>query len=99
MKEKISEEKIFYTYMLRCSDGSLYTGYTTDIESRLRAHNSGKGAKYTRSRLPVSLAYCETYTTKNEAMSREAVIKQLTKVQKEALIKKACNKNFIRTVT
>lgn len=64
-------DKINYTYIVRCSDGTLYTGWTTDVERRVRTHNSGKGAKYTRSRLPVTLVYYETYPTKQEAMRRE----------------------------
>ncbi len=76
----------WYVYMLRCSDGSLYTGYTDDIDRRLACHNSGKGAKYTRSRLPVHLVYREEYVDKPTALKREYAIKQLPKVQKEALI-------------
>ncbi len=76
----------YYTYMVRCSDGTLYTGYTTDMEKRLKAHNSGKGSKYTRSRLPVSMVYYEEFGSKEEAMSREWHIKRLTRSQKEMLI-------------
>lgn len=83
--EKDSKE--FYTYILRCADGSLYTGYTTDLEARVNAHNSGKGAKYTRTRLPVSLVYYETFNTKQDAQRREALIKQMGKREKEKLIK------------
>lgn len=75
-----------YTYIVKCSDGSLYTGWTTDVEKRMQAHNSGKGAKYTKSRRPVTLVYCEEFQTKKEAMQREYAIKQLTRVQKEKLI-------------
>lgn len=75
-----------YTYILRCADGTLYTGWTNDIEKRLAAHNAGKGAKYTKPRLPVELVYFETHATKEEAMSREYEIKQLTRTQKETLI-------------
>lgn len=64
-----------YVYMLECSDGSLYTGYTTNIDKRLDTHNSGKGAKYTRSRLPCKLVYVEVYISKQEAMCREWYIK------------------------
>lgn len=64
-------DKMNYTYIVQCSDGTLYTGWTTDVERRVRTHNSGKGAKYTRSRLPVTLVYYETYPTKQEAMRRE----------------------------
>lgn len=75
-----------YTYLLRCADGTLYCGWTNDIEKRLAAHNSGKASKYTRSRLPVELVYLETFETKQEAMSREARIKRLSRRQKLALI-------------
>ena len=74
-----------YTYIVRCADGTLYTGWTNDIEKRLQAHNSGGGAKYTRSRLPVSLVYYESYETKEEAMSREWHIKRMTHTQKTKL--------------
>ena len=59
-----------YTYILECSDGTLYTGWTNNLEQRLKAHNSGKGAKYTRSRIPVTLVYYEAYLTQQQAMSR-----------------------------
>jgi putative endonuclease len=75
-----------YTYLLRCADGTLYCGWTNDIEKRLAAHNSGKASKYTRSRLPAELVYLEVYETKQEAMSREAQIKRLSRRQKLALI-------------
>ncbi len=75
-----------YAYLLRCADSSLYAGYSTDPERRARVHNSGKGAKYTRSRLPVSLAYTEGFAEKSEALRREAALKKLTHSQKEALI-------------
>ena len=74
-----------YTYMVRCQDGTLYTGWTNHLEKRIAAHNSGKGAKYTRNRGPVALVYAEEFETKQEAMSREAKIKRLTKAEKEKL--------------
>ena len=79
----------FFVYMLRCADGTLYTGYTTDLDARLRLHNGeGKGgAKYTRSRRPVTLAYFEEYEEKSAALRRECEIKKLSKAKKEALIK------------
>ena len=80
-----------YTYILRCADGTLYTGWTNDLEHRVRAHNSGKGAKYTRSRRPVSLVYWESYSTKEEAMGREYSIKHLTRSEKEQLIRENNN--------
>ena len=74
-----------YTYILKCKDETLYTGWTNDIEKRLEAHNAGKGAKYTKTRRPVVLAYYEEYATRSEAMRREAAIKKLTKKEKEAM--------------
>lgn len=76
-----------YTYILRCGDGSLYTGWTNNLEKRLEVHNAGRGGRYTRSRLPVKLVYYESFDTKNEAMRREAAIKKLTRQEKEKLIK------------
>ena len=76
-----------FTYILECSDGSLYTGWTNDLERRVRAHNAGKGAKYTKSRRPVKLVYFETYSSKEEAMRREWEIKQLSREEKLNLIK------------
>lgn len=75
-----------YTYILSCADGSLYTGWTNDLEKRLAAHNAGKGGKYTRSHRPVALAYYEEFSTKEEAMRREAAIKNLTRPEKLKLI-------------
>ena len=75
-----------YTYILSCADGTLYTGWTNDLERRLAAHNAGKGGKYTRVRLPVTLVYHEEFDTKEEAMSREYAIKQMTRAQKMKLI-------------
>ena len=75
-----------YTYLLRCADGSLYCGWTNDLDKRVEKHNSGNGAKYTRSRLPVELVYYEVFDTKKEAMSREFHIKRMTKQEKEKLI-------------
>lgn len=79
-------KRMNYTYILRCSDESLYTGWTNDLRKRIRAHNEGKGAKYTKSRVPVSLVYFEEYETKQEAQKREYAIKRLTKKQKLSLI-------------
>ena len=76
-----------YTYILRCGDGSFYTGWTNNLGKRLEAHNAGRGGRYTRSRLPVKLVYSESFDTKNEAMRREAAIKKLTRQEKEKLIK------------
>ena len=78
-----------YTYILKCSDKSLYTGWTNNLDKRVEDHNSGKGAKYTRSRRPVVLAYYEQFETKDEAMRREWEIKRLTRKKKLALIQSA----------
>lgn len=76
----------WFVYILRCRDGSLYTGYTDDVERRLSVHRSGRGAKYTRSRLPVELAYWEELPDKSAALKREAAIKKLSRQQKLQLI-------------
>lgn len=75
-----------YTYILRCADGTYYCGWTNNLDRRLKAHNEGKGAKYTRSRRPVTLVYYEAFSTKEEAMRREYEIKQLPRKKKEELI-------------
>ena len=75
-----------WVYILRCGDGSLYTGWTNDLERRLAAHASGKGGKYTRSHLPVELVYYESLPSSHEAMSRERQIKALSRREKLALI-------------
>ena len=77
-----------YVYILKCSDASFYTGWTNNLEKRLAAHNSGKGAKYTRTRLPVELVYYEAFESKSEAMSREWHIKRLKRQEKCELIQK-----------
>lgn len=80
-----------YTYLLECSDGTLYCGWTNDLEKRVNAHNSGCGAKYTKPRRPVRLVWYETFETKEEAMSREAKVKQLSRKQKEELVAQGPN--------
>lgn len=75
-----------YTYIVQCSDGTYYCGWTNDLEKRIAAHNSGQGARYTGSRRPVSLVYFEEYGTKEEAMRREWQIKQLKRTEKIQLI-------------
>lgn len=77
-----------FTYIVKCADGSFYTGWTTDLDRRIETHNSGKGAKYTRPRLPVVLVYYEAFATKEEAMRREAAIKKLSRQRKEELVAK-----------
>lgn len=79
-------EHLNYTYILRCADGTYYTGWTTDLEKRIEQHNKGAGAKYTRSRLPVVLVYYEVFPTKEAAMSREWHIKRFSRQQKEQLV-------------
>lgn len=75
-----------YVYIVRCADGSLYTGWTTDLNKRIETHNAGKGAKYTRSRLPVSLVFYETFGSEHEARSREWHIKRMSRAEKLSLI-------------
>ena len=76
-----------YAYIVECADGTYYCGYTNDLGKRIETHNRGKGAKYTKPRLPVVLVYFEEFDTKEEAMSREWHLKQLSHAQKQALIK------------
>lgn len=78
----MTEEKVNYIYIIQCADGTLYTGYTTDLENRMAAHNSGAGAKYTRGRGPVRLLYSEAFETKGEALKRENQIKKLDRAGK-----------------
>ena len=75
-----------YTYMVRCKDGTLYTGWTNNLKKRIKAHNLGKGAKYTKSRRPVKLVYCEEFSTREEAMKREYAIKRMKKKEKEKMV-------------
>ena len=83
-----------YTYILECVDGTFYTGWTNDIEKRLAAHNSGKGAKYTRNRTPVRLVHLEEFSSKEEAMQREYEIKNFSRQQKLKLIQKGAKCKF-----
>ena len=85
MTEK--KEENHYVYIVECADGSYYTGYTNNLEKRIKVHNSGKGAKYTKSRLPVRLIYWECFESKQEAMRREWKIKQMPRRKKEELKK------------
>lgn len=82
-----------YTYILKCSDNTYYTGWTKDLDNRLKTHNSGQASKYTRVRLPVSIIYYEYFESDNDAMKREVAIKRLTRTGKEDLIK--LNKNYL----
>lgn len=76
----------YYAYFARCCDASLYAGYTDDLKKRELAHNEGKGARYTRARLPVKIIYFEVFSSKSEAMKREYQFKRLTKKDKELLV-------------
>ena len=76
-----------YTYILECVDGTLYCGWTNDLDCRVAAHNAGKGAKYTKSRRPVVLKYYESFSTRQEAMRREWEIKQLSRKEKLELVR------------
>ena len=79
----------YFTYILKCADTTLYTGYTRDLMKRIETHNSGKWAKYTRGRLPVELIYSEIFDTESEARKREYAIKQMSRKEKLALIEKS----------
>lgn len=83
-------ETTWYLYMLRCGDGTLYTGITTDVNKRLEAHRTGKGAKYTKGRGPLQLAYAELCGSHSDALKRELAVKKLTRQEKERLIKSVC---------
>ena len=77
-----------YTYVVKCSDGTFYTGWTNNLEKRIACHNAGKGAKYTKTRRPVALVNYETFETKEDAMRREYAIKQMSRTEKEKLVYK-----------
>jgi putative endonuclease len=77
---------MYFVYMVRCGDGTLYTGYARDPEKRAKAHNTGRGAKYTARRLPVSLVYSESCETKSEALKREYQLKRLSRRDKDLLV-------------
>lgn len=77
---------MYYAYLVRCADGSLYAGFTNDLAKRVSVHNAGKGAKYTRSRLPVELVYFEAFETEHEARSREWHLKRLSHAEKARLV-------------
>ncbi len=80
--------KKYFTYLARCNDSTLYTGYTDDIKKRESAHNIGQGAKYTKARRPIKIIYWEKLQTKSLAMKREAEIKKWPKIKKESLVQK-----------
>ena len=77
---------VHYVYIVQCVDGTLYTGYAVNVDKRIVAHNAGRGAKYTASRLPVSLVYSESFESKSDALKREHQLKRLTRAEKHALI-------------
>ena len=79
--------EVNYTYILECKDGTYYTGWTNNLQKRLKDHNEGRGAKYTKARLPVSLVYHEEFPSKEEAMRREYAIKHMTRSEKACLIR------------
>lgn len=87
-REEAMMASVWYLYMLRCGDGTLYTGITTDVEKRLEAHRSGKGAKYTRGRGPLELVYKEMCGDHSAALKREWEMKQLSREKKEGYISK-----------
>lgn len=82
---------MFFVYILRCNDNTLYTGWTTDLNKRLKCHNSGKGAKYTRCRLPVEIVHYENLPDKSSALKRECEIKKLSRAEKLILIENTIN--------
>ena len=84
-----------FMYVVECRDGSYYTGYTTDIKKRVAVHNSGKGAKYTRARLPVKLIYAQGFASKAEAMSAEALLKRKKRPQKERFLSENQDRNLL----
>lgn len=90
----MTEPAAHYMYVLLCADGTLYTGYTTDVEHRVEVHNAGTGAKYTRSRRPVSLLASAQFDTQHEAMSAEYHFKRLCRTQKDALLAQAITSDF-----
>ena len=84
-----------YMYVIECCDDTYYTGYTTDVKKRIAVHNSGKGAKYTRARLPVKLIYVEGFDSKEEAMSAEALLKRKKRPQKERFLSENQDRNLL----
>jgi putative endonuclease len=81
---------VYFVYVLRCKDGTYYTGSTTDVAARLSCHEAGRGAKYTRGRAPFRLVYVEAFLTRGEALRREADVKRLSRRRKEELIGRSC---------
>ncbi len=85
-KKKIKRNGQFFVYIVRCKNGTYYTGYTNDLEKRIKEHNSGRGAKYLRRKVPVELVYAREYENYTEVLRAERNIKKLTRKKKEALI-------------
>ncbi len=83
----MEQKRTYYTYIVRCSDGTLYTGFTVDVAKRVETHNKGRGAKYTKSRRPVELVWYHEWETEHEARSQEYRIKQLSRAEKEELVR------------
>jgi putative endonuclease len=86
----------FWVYIVRCSDSTLYTGFTKDVEKRLARHNAGRGSKYTRARLPVRLAYLETAGTAGEALRREVEVKRMSRLEKLRLCSSYAGRQSVR---
>lgn len=84
--ERYDEKRMNYTYIVKCKDGTYYTGWTNNLEKRIADHNAGRGAKYTKTRFPVTLVYYEEFGSKQEAMKREYAIKQMKREEKRKLI-------------
>jgi putative endonuclease len=84
----------WFVYVVKCADGTLYTGITTDLDRRVAQHNAGTASKYTRDRRPVTLAYAEPHPDRSAASKREAAVKALTRRQKDALIGRGCGAGF-----
>jgi putative endonuclease len=87
----VSDSAVWYVYIVRCADRTLYTGVARDLSARLAAHNAGRGAKYTRARLPVKLIYKETAENRSAAQRREHAIKRLSRAEKRALAKRGAS--------
>jgi putative endonuclease len=95
-RQAVTIGAVHFVYIVRCRDGTLYTGYARDPERREKAHNSGRGARYTSGRLPVVLAYAESFTSKSEALRREWQLKRWPRAKKEALISTAGGPGSLR---
>lgn len=99
MKKKFKRTGKHFVYIVKCCDGTLYTGYTPDIDRRVKLHNAGKGAKYTRDRRPVRLVWCKAYKYFKNAFLRELAIKKITRKAKERLVNEYEEKSFRKNVS